>query len=74
MAENNQKPLIYTTGCPKCRALEKLFQAKGIEYEVCTDIKIMIEKGFEYAPQMEFKGKIYDKDAAEEWAESYKGE
>lgn len=63
-----RKPLIYTIGCPKCKSLEKLFKDRGIEYEVCTDIKTMVEKGFEYLPQMEYKGKIYDVEAAEEWA------
>lgn len=68
------RPLIYTIGCPKCKALERLFKSKGIEYDVCTDVQIMVDKGFEYLPQMEYKGEIYDVEAAEEWAENYKGE
>ena len=68
------RPLIYTIGCPKCKALERLFKSKGIEYDVCTDVQIMVDKGFEYLPQMEYEGEIYDVEAAEEWAENYKGE
>ena len=69
-----EKPLIYTIGCPKCRTLELLFKKKKIEYDTCTDINIMAQKGFKEVPMMEYQGKIYDADEAEDWAREYKGE
>ena len=40
-----EKPLVYTIGCPKCRELEELFQERKIEYDICNDVKLMIERG-----------------------------
>lgn len=66
-----EKPLVYTIGCPKCRELEELFQEKKIEYDICNDVKLMIEKGFEYIPMVEIGDKIYNFEEAEEWAKNF---
>ena len=68
------KPLIYTVGCPKCHTLELLLKKKKIEYDTCTDLQVMVQKGFKNVPMMEYQGKIYDADEAEDWAREYKGE
>ena len=32
-----EKMILYTTGCPKCRILEKKLSDKGIGFEKCDD-------------------------------------
>ena len=40
------KVVFYSTGCPNCRMLEAKLKAKGIKYEIESDIKVMEEKEF----------------------------
>ena len=60
--------VLYSTNCPKCKALEKQLNKSKIEYEVVTDRNIMIEKGFASAPQLEVNGEIMDYNTAVRWA------
>ena len=52
--------ILYSTGCPKCRILEKKLDEKKIEYEVVTNRDVMIDKGFSSAPKLEIDGEILD--------------
>jgi glutaredoxin len=49
---------FYKTHCPKCEILEEKLKEKKIKYEIITDEKIMIEKGFKTMPNLEVDGKI----------------
>jgi glutaredoxin-related protein len=49
---------FYTTHCPKCVILEEKLKEKKIKYEIVTDEKIMMEKGFKTMPNLEVDGKI----------------
>lgn len=60
--------VLYSTNCPKCKALEKQLNKSKIEYEVVTDRNVMIEKGFASAPQLEVNGEIMDYNTAVRWA------
>lgn len=40
-----KKYILYTTGCPKCRILEKKLTDKNIEYEVICDAEKIKTKG-----------------------------
>lgn len=44
---------LYTTHCPKCIILEKKLNEKNIEFEICDDIDLMLDKGFQEAPYLE---------------------
>lgn len=59
---------LYSTNCPKCRALEKQLNKSGIEYEVVTDRDVMISKGINSAPQLEIDGEMMDYSKAVRWA------
>lgn len=50
--------VLYTTHCPKCNVLYKKMNDKGINFETCEDIELLIEKGFMSAPIL-FDGKKY---------------
>ena len=60
--------ILYSTSCPKCRALEKQLNKSKIEYEVVTDRELMISKGITSAPQLEVNGEMMDYNTAVRWA------
>lgn len=59
--------VLYSTHCPKCNVLESKLNQKGINYEEVNDIKIMREKGFMSAPNLEVDGVVYDFKEAVKW-------
>lgn len=54
------KPILYTTGCPKCKVVSTKLSRAGVEYEICDDIEVMKSKGFTYMPMLEADGKVMD--------------
>lgn len=56
--------VLYTTHCPRCRALEAALKSKNIPYETCEDVDKMIELGFMSAPVLEIDGKYLKYDEA----------
>lgn len=49
----NRRYRIYSTGCPRCRVLEKKMEQLNIDFEVVEDENKMIELGFTEAPMLE---------------------
>lgn len=47
------KMVLYTTGCPKCRILEKKLNDKKVTYDVCDDIDKMRSIGIMSVPLLE---------------------
>lgn len=45
--------ILYTNNCPKCNILKEKLDEKNITYEICSDIKLMVAKGFRSAPILE---------------------
>ncbi len=58
---------LYSTNCPKCKTLEKQLNKNKIEYELITDTKTMIDKGFTSAPKLEVDGVIMNFPDALRW-------
>lgn len=58
---------LYSTNCPKCKALEKQLNKNKIEYELITDKEVMINKGFHSAPKLEVDGNLMDYPDAFRW-------
>lgn len=58
---------LYTTHCPKCIVLEKKLEQKAIEFEICEDQDLMVEKGFMSAPMLEVDGEVLDFTKAVAW-------
>jgi predicted DsbA family dithiol-disulfide isomerase len=44
--------ILYTTGCPKCRILEKKLNDKQIKFDVCNDTEKMREIGITSVPTL----------------------
>lgn len=59
--------MLYTTGCPQCRVLKQKLDEKNIEYDVVTDTKEMIRKGFAEAPKLQVDGYIMGFAEAVNW-------
>lgn len=50
------KVVLYSTGCPKCKIIEKKLTQKNIDFTVDTDVDHMIQLGFRSAPILEVDG------------------
>ena len=59
--------ILYSTGCANCRVLEAKMGAKGIKYELVSDVEVMREKGFMAAPMLDVDGDVMNFVKANEW-------
>lgn len=60
--------IVYTTGCPRCKILEKTLVAAGIDYIAVSDVEEIVRKGFDTVPQMVVEGRdTMDFKAAMNW-------
>ena len=63
--------ILYTTHCPKCVVLEKKLTQKNIGYDVVTDKKEIMNKGYLTAPLLEVNGKIMEFKEANDWVNAF---
>lgn len=59
---------LYTTGCPRCKVLEKKLQEKKVEYTECNDVDHMLSLGIMQVPVLEVYGARLDYTKAIQWA------
>lgn len=60
--------ILYTTGCPRCKVLEKKLEMKGLAYDTIEDINIMTALGISSVPMMQVDGsEIMDFAQANKW-------
>lgn len=59
--------ILYTTHCPQCQLLEARLKEKKIQYDVCTNQDLMIEKGFRSVPVLEVNGEALTFASAMKW-------
>ena len=62
---------LYSTNCPKCRALEMKLDRAGIQYEVCNDLVEMTRRDFASAPMLETDDGLFDFSEAIKWINAY---
>jgi glutaredoxin len=48
---------LYSNDCPKCKILKSKLENKNIQYDLCSDIDIMILKGFQTTPVLQIDDK-----------------
>ena len=65
------KIILYSTDCPKCKVLKKKLDVNGIKYEVVSDTNVMQEKGFASAPILEVNGECMDFAKANNWVKEH---
>lgn len=61
---------LYSTGCPKCKVLEKKMEEKNISFEKIDDVDLMLSKGFMEVPMLEVDGELYDFREAIKWIQT----
>lgn len=59
--------LYHQNGCGMCRAVEMMLNKKEIEYESCTNIDEMIQKGITGTPTLEVDGQRFIKKECLDW-------
>lgn len=59
--------ILYTSGCPRCKVLEKKLNAANITYETFTDTDKMVEMGMNIMPILEVDGQRMNFKEANEW-------
>lgn len=48
--------ILYSTGCPKCKILEKKLDEKNITYTNVSDVETMLSMGLSTVPMLEVDG------------------
>lgn len=61
------KIILYSSHCPKCVVLEQKLKQKNIQYEICDDIDLMVQKGMKSAPALEVGDEFMDFTEAIKW-------
>lgn len=61
------KIVLYTTGCPKCKVLEKKLGLKNIQYSIVTDEEEIRNTGFLSLPLLIVDDKIMTFTEAIDW-------
>lgn len=52
--------ILYTIGCPKCEILKSKLDVAKINYTICEDTNIMLDKGITHLPNLEVDDKLYN--------------
>lgn len=58
---------LYSTGCPKCKVLVTKLDSKNINYNVVSDINVIISKGINSVPVLEVDNNLMDFKTAVDW-------
>jgi len=59
--------ILFSTGCPLCKGLEKALKYKNIEYILCNDINTMKELGIKQVPQLMVDDQLMKNPQALKW-------
>lgn len=65
---------LYSTGCPKCRVIEKKLQQKNIKFEKVMGASEIEKLGFTSAPVLKVDDKVLNFGDANRWIMNYEGE
>lgn len=63
--------VLYSTGCPKCKILEKKLQSKGIYYTKNTSVEEMTALGFTNVPILSVNAQYLDFGEAVKWVNEH---
>lgn len=62
---------LYSTNCPKCRALEMKLERTRIQYEICDDLVEMTKRNFTSVPMLETDDGLFDFSEAIKWVNAH---
>lgn len=66
------KIVLYSTGCPRCKILKKKLDDCGTKYTLVEDVELMISKRIMSAPMIEVNGETMDFAKAMMWIQNGK--
>lgn len=58
---------LYSTGCPKCKVLKTKLDSKNINYNIISDVDIIMSKGINTVPILEVDENMMDFKTAVNW-------
>lgn len=64
---NNSKPILYSTGCPRCEVLKKKLTEKNVEFTEKNSVEEMLSIGITRVPVLSFNEMLMDFKEAVEW-------
>ena len=62
-----EKVILYTTHCPRCKVLAMKLDQARIKYTECEDVRVMLSKGLTQAPGLGVGDMLMDFAAAIKW-------
>lgn len=66
--------VLYTTGCPRCKTLEKKLDEAGVKYETNNSVEEMLALGMSNVPVLSVDGWKLDYKAAMDWVNKIENE
>lgn len=63
----NDKIILYSTGCPKCRVLKSKLTSKGVQFEENKSVEVMESMGIKEVPVLSVYGELLDFSRAIQW-------
>jgi glutaredoxin len=72
--EMSENVILFSTGCPRCKVLEKKLKENSVKYTVVNDIDKMIGLGIQSVPVILVGEKMYGFEDAMEFVNSVKPE
>lgn len=64
---DQERNILYSTDCPKCRILKTKLSAKNVDYVVHSDVEEMQKIGIEQVPVLVVSGEQMDFTTAVRW-------
>lgn len=69
--EVDESVVLYTTGCPRCKTLEKRLNDAGVKFVKNTSVDEMLSLGLTNVPVLRAEGWMLDYKAAMDWVEKH---
>lgn len=70
----DDKIILYSTGCPKCRVLKSKLTGRGVQFEENESVETMESMGIAEVPVLFVNGELLDFGKAIQWINGYEGE
>lgn len=65
---------LYSTGCPKCKVIEKKLLQKNIEHNIIMGAEEIQKLGLNSAPALKVDDRVFNFSDANRWIMNYTGE
>ena len=62
-----EKIMLYSTGCPQCKVLEKMLNDNSIDYSTCSEVSLMMSMGISSVPMLQVGEELMNFPAAMKW-------